>query len=173
MLKHLPRSMLTCIVFKVWTIGIWAETSGLTRSWVTPTVEGFTITLSSKAERYLVPWRSLGSRRRWRFIPVQLSNKFGYGSSWIFLLGGASGPDRIGRRDCRLWISFSCNCSTFVWDTFRSRRGNICKRYLPTFGLSYPVVHRTFTYFIRGSLSVQLTSCLTGLDSTKHVNLLD
>ena len=31
---------------------------------------------------------------------------------------------------------------------------------------------RTLTYFVRGSITVQLTSCLTGLDLTKQVKLL-
>ena len=31
---------------------------------------------------------------------------------------------------------------------------------------------RTLAYFLRGSITVQLTSCLTGLDSTKQVNML-
>ena len=30
---------------------------------------------------------------------------------------------------------------------------------------------RTLSYFVRGSITVQLTSCLTGLDSTKLANL--
>ena len=34
-----------------------------------------------------------------------------------------------------------------------------------------PLCQRTFTYFIRGSISVWLTSCLTALNSTKLVNL--
>ena len=33
-------------------------------------------------------------------------------------------------------------------------------------------MQRTLTYFIRGNITVQLTSCLTGLDSTKQVNML-
>ena len=33
-------------------------------------------------------------------------------------------------------------------------------------------MHRILTYFVRGSITVQLTSCLTGLDLTKQVNLL-
>ena len=32
-------------------------------------------------------------------------------------------------------------------------------------------VQRKFNYFVRGSITVQLTSCLIGLDSTKLVNL--
>jgi len=30
---------------------------------------------------------------------------------------------------------------------------------------------RTLTYFVRGGITVRVTSCLTGLDSTKLVNL--
>ena len=37
--------------------------------------------------------------------------------------------------------------------------------------LSGLIEQKTLTYFIRGSITVQLTSCLTGLDSTKLVNL--
>ena len=33
-------------------------------------------------------------------------------------------------------------------------------------------VSRTLTYFVKGSITVSLTSCLTGLDSTKQVNML-
>ena len=33
------------------------------------------------------------------------------------------------------------------------------------------ISQRTLTYFVKGCITVQLTSCLTGLDSTKLVNL--
>ena len=33
-------------------------------------------------------------------------------------------------------------------------------------------LQRTLAYFLRGSITVQLTSCLTGLDSTKQVDIL-
>ena len=32
--------------------------------------------------------------------------------------------------------------------------------------------HRILTYFVRGSITVWLTSCQTGLDLTKQVNML-
>ena len=32
--------------------------------------------------------------------------------------------------------------------------------------------HRTLTYFVRGSITVQLTSCLIGLDLAKQVSML-
>ena len=38
-------------------------------------------------------------------------------------------------------------------------------------GLYTEFIPRTLTYFLRGSITVQLTSCLTGLDLTKLVNL--
>ena len=38
--------------------------------------------------------------------------------------------------------------------------------------LSGPIEQKTLTYFIRGSITVQLTSCLTGLDLAKQVNQL-
>ena len=38
--------------------------------------------------------------------------------------------------------------------------------------LRLEVSKRKLTYFLLGSITVQLTSCLTGLDSTKRVNLL-
>ena len=41
-----------------------------------------------------------------------------------------------------------------------------------TFPLTIWSWKRTLTYFRRGSITVQLTSCLTGLDLTKPVNLL-
>ena len=36
----------------------------------------------------------------------------------------------------------------------------------------YPFVQRTLTYFIRGTITVWLTTCLTGLDLAKQVNML-
>ena len=38
--------------------------------------------------------------------------------------------------------------------------------------ISQTLNQRTFIYFERGSIAVQLTSCLTGLDLTNQVNLL-
>ena len=38
--------------------------------------------------------------------------------------------------------------------------------------VSYLFQQRTLTYIVSGSITVHLTSCLTGLDSTKQVNML-
>ena len=40
-----------------------------------------------------------------------------------------------------------------------------------TYDVHMHVLQRTLTYFVRGSITVLQTSCLTGLDSTKLVNL--
>ena len=39
------------------------------------------------------------------------------------------------------------------------------------FNISGILRQRALTYFVRGSIAVRLTSCLTGLDLTKLVNL--
>ena len=41
--------------------------------------------------------------------------------------------------------------------------------YFPTL---FKFGQRIYSYFVRGSITVRLTSCLTGLDSTNQVNML-
>ena len=68
--------------------------------------------------------------------------------------------------------------STYVWyltSTSFSRSSSLC---LSLSGMSWRINNigwlkqRTLTYFERGSITVQLTSCLTGFDLAKQVNVL-
>ena len=78
----------------------------------------------------------------------------------------------FGARQLQLLKRFIYNLSMLKLVTFDDEHFTNLnfEKTTPTCGNNYWIVHITLT--IGGSISVLLTSCLTGLDSTKQVNLL-
>ena len=73
------------------------------------------------------------------------------------------------------------NNLSFVQKTLSKITSYLCVQYCKTFEASFKYREvlkfsrdrnqRTLTYILRGSMTVRLTSCVTGLDATKLVNL--